>query len=99
MEETFLVRLDSLRWKLNRPIHLNSAYRCDKHNSEVGGAKNSAHTKGLAVDIKCDNSQDRYQILKWAFALGFMGIAPANSFVHVDDKKGNPRPNTWLYSK
>jgi len=99
MDDNFVERLDSLRWKINRPLILNSAYRCDKKNKEVGGVKGSAHTKGLAVDIRCSNSQERYQLLKWAYSLGFSGIGIADTFIHIDDKKGDPRPNSWLYSK
>lgn len=33
------------------PLKINSAYRCPKHNENVGGAKNSQHTKNTAVDL------------------------------------------------
>ena len=38
-------------------INITSGYRCTKLNSIVGGARNSGHTKGEAVDIeaKVDN--------------------------------------------
>ena len=37
----------------NRPIHVNSGFRCLRLNSEVGGAKDSMHMRGLAADILC----------------------------------------------
>ena len=47
--------LQPLRDKLNKPIIITSGYRCDKLNSLVGGVSNSAHKKGLAVDIHVPN--------------------------------------------
>lgn len=32
-------------------LRISSAYRCEKKNKEVGGAKRSYHLKGLAADI------------------------------------------------
>ncbi|MSR15349.1 MAG: peptidase M15 [Gammaproteobacteria bacterium] len=37
----------------NKPIHINSGYRCAELNKLVGGQPKSAHTLGLAADIIC----------------------------------------------
>ena len=37
----------------DRPIHINSGYRCATLNTKIGGAKNSRHMDGLAADILC----------------------------------------------
>lgn len=34
-------------------IKINSAYRCEALNTEIGGAKNSAHLDGYAADFTC----------------------------------------------
>lgn len=44
--------LQELRDKAGKPIMINSAFRCNKHNKSIGGAKNSYHTKAMAADIK-----------------------------------------------
>ncbi len=36
-----------------RPIHVNSGYRCLALNKKIGGARNSQHLYGLAADIIC----------------------------------------------
>lgn len=41
----------TLRDLLDRPLTINSGFRCKKHNEAVGGAKKSKHTMGLAIDI------------------------------------------------
>ena len=42
-----------IRDKLGMPIHINSGYRCEKHNAAVGGVKDSFHTQGTAADLSC----------------------------------------------
>lgn len=42
-----------IRDKLKEAIHINSGYRCPKHNAEVGGVPNSFHAQGLAADLSC----------------------------------------------
>ena len=43
--------LDVIRETVGVPITINSGYRSPQHNANVGGVKNSFHTKGMAVDI------------------------------------------------
>ena len=40
--------LEELRELIGKPIIVNSAYRCPKHNAQVGGVANSYHTQGMA---------------------------------------------------
>ncbi len=47
----------------NASIHITSGYRCAALNKAVGGVKNSQHTLGQAVDLKCDITQF------WAIAM------------------------------
>ena len=55
-------RLQIIRDKCGFPIIVTSAYRNDAVNKAVGGAKNSYHTKGLAVDCKA-STEARNRIL------------------------------------
>lgn len=43
--------LEYIRQYLDAPIIILSGYRCEKHNKEVGGLKNSLHTMGAAADF------------------------------------------------
>lgn len=45
-------RMDEIREQYGKPIYVNSWYRCKELNAEVGGAENSKHLTGLAVDIR-----------------------------------------------
>ena len=42
--------LDAVRYDIGRPISVTSGYRDPGHNEGVGGATNSAHLTGEAVD-------------------------------------------------
>ena len=44
-------RLNHLRMVINRPIYINSGYRCKEENHRVGGVSGSYHLLGMAVDI------------------------------------------------
>ena len=52
--------LQPLRDALGKPITITSGFRCHKLNKLVGGAENSQHKSGEAVDFWCEN-------LEWAF--------------------------------
>lgn len=49
------------------PIIINSGWRTAEENAKCGGAKNSYHLTGRAVDIRCDSLGDA--IKKAAFLL------------------------------
>jgi len=81
--------LQRLRDKLDKPIKINSAYRCVNHNRKIGGAKNSQHILGNASDIvvkdmkpiEVFNFVDKLQKLNM-FKLG--GLKAYNTFTHLD---------------
>lgn len=45
---------DWVREKVNGPLHASSFFRSPELNVAIGGAKNSQHCKGEAIDIDCD---------------------------------------------
>ncbi len=44
--------LEDVREYFNKPIVINSGYRCASHNRDIGGSTNSQHTKGKAADFR-----------------------------------------------
>ncbi len=80
-----LAALERLRALVGRKIIVTCAYRCPKHNEEVGGVQNSYHTQCLAADIWVEGMNiSKLAIL--AEEAGFKGIGRyfGQSFVHVD---------------
>lgn len=79
--------LERIRHSLgDEPIYINSGVRCKVHNRRVGGARNSMHLDGLAVDIRhhsystfdlfwhLKENQKRYHITE---------LIKYNTFVHI----------------
>src|SRR5437764_10687530 len=57
--------LEIVRTLLGHPIHVNSGYRSLKLNTAVGGAPNSAHLTGRAVDFTCPEFGTPQAIVKF----------------------------------
>ena len=91
-----LVRLEALRSMLGQPLSVTSGARCEAHNRKIGGATNSWHMKGLAVDIACVDSRLRGDIIRLAGILGFNGIGVAKTYIHLDLQPADRR-RCWLY--
>lgn len=86
--------LEQLRAKANAPIHINCAYRCPKHNAEVGGVPNSQHVVGTAADIYIPAlSFNKAQQLVASLNFDGTGYYPPLYdgglwFIHVDVRNG-----------
>ena len=99
MSPEFVRLLDQLRDKLGYSLRINSGFRTEEHNKQVGGKPNSAHTNGVAADIFCDTSQLRFDVVKVALELGFKRIGIGENFVHLDLSFDLPQAVLWLYPK
>lgn len=82
---------------LHRVMIINSGYRCPGHNKAVGGSVDSAHTKGLAADIKCDDSGYRFLLIKALVKVGFTRIGIGKDFIHCDLDKDKAQNVIWGY--
>jgi len=51
IDSELLEALEKLRINLRLPIHINSGFRCKKHNKDIKGETNSKHLLGMAADI------------------------------------------------
>ena len=97
MNKLVLDMLDEVREKFDKPIHINSGYRTPQHNEAVGGTENSSHLKGLAVDITCDNSKDRFDLINCLLDVGFSRIGVAKTFIHADIDFDKSNGVMWTY--
>ena len=79
-----------------KPLHINSAKRCAKHNKTVGGSPKSQHMLGKAADVRKILGLSIDEMAKLAEQAGFDGIGKYDSFVHVDVRGTKAR---WDYRK
>lgn len=92
-----LARLDDMRHRAGVPIILSSGYRCISYNRNVGGVPGSSHTKGLAMDILCSDSEHCYIYLRAALAAGFTRIGIGKGFMHLDIDPDKVQNRIWSY--
>lgn len=84
--------LDPLREFIKKPILINSWYRSPEYNKKVGGAKNSQHTLGEAVDfiVKGMTIEEIYAIIirmELVFDQLIMEYGNGTTWVHISLKR------------
>lgn len=97
MDASFLGLLDRIRERAGIPLVLNCAYRSKAYDNAKGRTGNSAHTRGLAVDIRCNSNANRYRIVKAALECGITRIGIGRTFVHIDADKSLTQDRIWHY--
>lgn len=85
--------LEDLRSEVNAPLKIHSGYRCEDHNRAIGGAQNSTHTTGRAVDISIKNLDLLYEEACQHFYA--VGDGRSKGFIHVDTRSDKTR--RWNY--
>ncbi len=100
--------LQVLRDSLNKPIVITSGYRCKKLNKAIGGAKNSQHCNGQAVDFVV-KGLDNKELFNFIIAsnIDFDQVilefydpkAPLKSWVHISYKNQGNRKQKLIAKK
>ena len=85
MNEATIDMLEKAREIAGVPFSINSGFRCERRNEAVGGVKNSSHTVGFAVDIRCHDNKRRFLIVEALQKVGFTRIIIYPSFIHTDN--------------
>ena len=107
MDEGFMDMVQALRTSLGFPFRINSAYRCAKHDEQVGGSSAPGagpHTRGRALDIAVSGER-AFELVRGALARGFTGVGimargpHGGRYVHLDNLRAEeaPRPTLWSY--
>ena len=102
MSPEILEMLDLAREKYDKPIKITSGYRTKAYNEGLKkrgykASPNSSHLKGLAVDIHCNNSKARFELVDILLDVGFNRLGIANTFIHADIDKDKPQNLIWTY--
>lgn len=85
-EQGFIRCMDMIEQTRNDagvPLFVNSMFRTAAHNRRVGGASNSFHLYGMAIDISTDGL-DQEELVKLLRKNGARGIGYYDTFVHAD---------------
>ena len=84
LSEELIRRLHVVEDVLMVTLHINSGFRCKKHNAEVGGSKTSSHLKGLAADVRIEDSRHRFNIMTALLDVGIKRIGVYPNMIHAD---------------
>lgn len=93
-----VVYCQSIRDELGKKLVVSSGVRTLEHNASIGGAKDSSHLDGLAVDLLYHNFQDLHTIVSTALKLGITRIGIYSRHVHLDVDKNKPQNTIWYGS-
>lgn len=97
MKQDFMNRLDTVRDVTGIPLVITCAYRSREYDLAKGRSGNSAHTKGMAVDIRCTTSVNAFKIVQAALKVGFTRIGIGKTFIHLDSDTSLPQNVIWNY--
>jgi len=99
MSPIFMQKVQRFRTVYGKPLRpvRGGGFRCKAHNAAIGGADDSFHVLGRAVDFEVphDSDAERYQMLRIAFSI-FGGVGINNGSIHVDDRD-QARARAWDY--
>lgn len=84
LDPEFVAKLDLARSKAGIPFVITSGKRSQENNSAIGGVGDSSHLRGMAVDLRCASSQDRYKMVSALLSVGIKRIGIYNAHCHAD---------------
>lgn len=104
MDMAFLKDLDEIRRRCGRALLVTDDYRTAEENEEIGGASNSAHLRGLAVDVQTIpwTARAKFDLVATISRmmnerqLSKVGLGIYDDHIHIDlEDPELPRPALW----
>jgi uncharacterized protein YcbK (DUF882 family) len=89
--------LDNAREFAGVPFVITSGKRTIHENTEVGGIADSSHLEGLAVDIRCRDSNSRFDIISGLLKASFCRIGLYTNHIHTDIDETKPQKIIYLF--
>jgi len=84
--------LENVREYFNKPIVINSGYRCASHNASIGGSSNSQHIRGKAADFRVSGTTEE-EVVSYLESLypNKYGIGIYQGRTHLDVRDAKAR--------
>ena len=88
--------LEKARGYAHIPFIITSGFRDPAENTASGGVDDSAHTRGLAVDLRCSSSRNRLKMVSALILTGFTRIGVYDRHIHADIDPTLPQEVLWI---
>jgi hypothetical protein len=95
LDPRLVAMLDHARGFAKVPFRITSGLRGSAENRSVGGVDDSAHTRGLAVDLACFDARARMRMLSGLIVAGFRRLGVYNLHIHADIDESLPQDVLW----
>jgi zinc D-Ala-D-Ala carboxypeptidase len=92
--------LEALTVKLNKPVKVKAAFRCEAENERLGGGRKSFHLRGKAAHIYVDGMkpQELFKSLGEMGEVKGIGLNLDDGTVHID-LRNVPDREEWVKEK
>jgi hypothetical protein len=100
-DDTLFKAAYSIRCFTNQPVIINSSYRTPLCNKKSGGAPNSYHLSGKALDLNCGSAlaavtadiESKGPLYRSLCQCGINGFGISTSFLHIDTRASGSTPD------
>lgn len=96
LDTELVARLDLARERAQVPFLITSGLRTQEDNITCGGVSDSAHLRGLAVDLACSESGPRYAMVSSLLQVGFNRVGIYLAHIHCDLDLTLPPNVMWV---
>ena len=95
MKQTAMEQFDRARELAGIPFVVNSAYRTVEHEKKQGRDGKSAHTLGMALDLRCNSDYNRWRIVTALIEAKFKRIGIYKTYIHADNSVQHSQLVIW----
>lgn len=97
LDKELCAMLDWARGRSGVPFVITCGLRTPTQNDKVGGVQDSAHLRGLGVDLACTDSTARFKIVQALLLAGFKRIGIyTDGHIHADRDPSLPQDVMWM---
>lgn len=98
LDKELVAMLDWARGRSGVPFIITCGLRTADENAGVGGVQDSAHLRGLGVDLRCESSHERFKIVQALLLAGFkrIGVYAKDGHIHADRDPSLPQEVFWV---
>jgi zinc D-Ala-D-Ala carboxypeptidase len=96
LDPEFVALLDWARGRAKIPFVITRGAVTPEQNKKDGGVENSAHLRGLAVDLHLEDGAHRFKMVQALVIAGFKRIGVYDKHVHVDADPTLPQEVMWV---